>query len=236
MDNNKQVNSIGWTILGIIGGVAIITASAVISLIKNKKDIITEKQKELIGFSVMFSEFIKQGKQNITDETKKIEGFLKDKIYSSGLKDITLLINELVKKRSVDSKSFAEFYKNMNYSIRLQMFRVLVSYQKNKPQFKEVEYSLKEIAELLGLYLKDYESVLAMNNPGLKSAYKILQVDENSGMDEVKMSFRRLSKLYHPDMVEHLGEEFKVEAVKNFQNVLDAYELIKKTANKSNNF
>jgi len=81
MDNNKQVNSIGWTILGIIGGVAIITASAVISLIKNKKDIITEKQKELIGFSVMFSEFIKQGKQNITDETKKIEGFLKDKIY-----------------------------------------------------------------------------------------------------------------------------------------------------------
>ncbi len=229
MDNNKQVNSIGWTILGIIGGVAIITASAVISLIKNKKDIITEKQKELIGFSVMFSEFIKQGKQNITDETKKIEGFLKDKIYSSGLKDITLLINELVKKRSVDSKSFAEFYKNMNYSIRLQMFRVLVSYQKNKPQFKEAEYSLKEIAELLGLYSEDYESVLAMNNPGLKSAYKILQVDENSGMDEVKMSFRRLSKLYHPDMVEHLGVEFKIEAVKNFQNVLDAYELIKKT-------
>ncbi|MEN8120640.1 MAG: DnaJ domain-containing protein [Bacteroidota bacterium] len=232
MNNNnlKSINSIGWTILGVIGGAAILSASMIMRLIKSKKDVITEKQKEFIGFSVMFSEYIKQGKQNLSEETKKIEFFLKDKINRSGLNDISLQIRELIKNRSIDSKTFAEFYRNMNYSIRLQMFRVLVSYQKNKPQFKEAEYSLKEMAELLGLNSGDYESVLAMSNPGLKSAYKILQVNENSGIDEVKMAFRRLSKLYHPDKVEHLGEEFKNEAIKNFQNVLDAYELIKKTA------
>ena len=231
MDNYKlkNTNSIGWTILGVIGGVAVLTVSAISSLIKNKKEIITEKQKELIAFSVIFSEFIKRSKQNLVDETKKVEIFLDDKISSSGLKDIKIFINELLTKRSFDSETFAELYKNMSYSVRLQMFRVLVSYQKDKAQYKEAEHSLKEIAQLLGLNQKDYQSVLAMNNPGLKSAYKVLQIDESASFDEIKTSFRRLSKLYHPDKVEHLGKEFKNEAVKNFQNILDAYELIKKT-------
>ncbi len=231
MDNTKlkNIDSIGWKILGVIGGVAILTVSAVFKLIKNNKDVITEKQKELIAFSVMFSEFIKRSKQNLVEETKKVERFLDNRYSRSGLKDIKLFINELISTKSIDPKSFAKLYQNMNYSVRLHMFRTLVSYQKNKTQYKEAEHSLKEIAELLRLNQKDYQSVLAMNNPGLKSAYQILQVDENADFDEIKASFRRLSKLYHPDKVEHLGEEFKNEAIANFQNILDAYELIKKT-------
>lgn len=228
----KRTDSIGWTILGVIGGAAILTGSAIFKLIKNKKEIITEKQKELIAFSVIFSEFIKNSKQNIVDETKKVENYLTNKISSTGLNDFKLFINELISNKRIDPKAFANLYKNMNYSVRLQMFKTLVSYQKNKVEYKDSEHSLKEIAELLGLNQKDYQSILAMNNPGLKYAYKILQLNENASFDEIKASFRRLSKLYHPDKVEHLGKEFKNEAVKNFQNILDAYELIKKTNSK----
>ncbi|OQY05754.1 MAG: hypothetical protein B6I20_00565 [Bacteroidetes bacterium 4572_117] len=135
----------------------------------------------------------------------------------------------LIKKKNINSKTFLEFYKKKSYSVRLHAFRFFVSQQKNNKQFNETERSLIEIAELMGIELKDYESVIAMNNPSLKAAYKILQINENVSVDELKSSFRRLSKLYHPDKVEHLGDEFKEEARRNFQNILDAYKLIKKT-------
>jgi len=227
-DKIKNINSVGWTILGFVGGAAILGASAIIKMIKNKTNNLTEKQKEYIGFSVMFSEFLKRSKQNITGESKKLESFLKEKLNRSGFKDVVLVFNELIKNKSVDTKTFAGFYKNMNYSVRLQMFRMLVSFQTGKADFKDIELGLKEIAELLNLSTKDFESIIAMNNPSLQSAYKILQLDENASMEEIKNSFRKLSKLYHPDKVEHLGDEFKQEASKNFQNILNAYELIKK--------
>ena len=225
----KNIDTKAWSILGLIGGTAILTASAILKLIKNKKDIITEKQKELIGFSLMFSEFIKRSKQNITNETKKVENFIDTKLNSSGLNDIKLFINELITSKKLNTDTLSNIYKNINYSVRLQMFRLLVSYQKDKAQYKDSEHSLKEIATLLGLNQKDYQSILAMNSPDLESAYKILQVDKNASSEEIKTSFRRLSKLYHPDKVEHLGKEFKNEALKNFQKILDAYQLIKKT-------
>lgn len=227
-DKLKNKNPLAWTILGLVGGAAVIGASAIIKLIKNKTGELTEKQKEYIGFSVMFSEFLKRGKQNIAGETKKLEGFLKEKLNRTGFKDVMFVFDELIKNKRLDAKTFAVIYKNMNYSVRLQMFRMLVSFQAGKAEFKEIEQSLKEIANLLNLNTKDYESIIAMNHPGLQSAYKILKLEENVSMDEIKASFRQLSKIYHPDKVEHLDEESKMEASKKFQNILEAYELIKK--------
>jgi len=229
MDKNtlKNISNTGWTVFGIIGGLAVIAAASIISLIKNK-DFINEKQKQFVGLSVMFSEFLKKGKQNITDESKKIEQFLKEKINKSGFSDISLLINELISKKSISPETFAKFYNNMNYSVRLQMFRFLVKSQKGKADFKQMEASFIEIAEMLQLEKKDYQSVLALYHSGLEAAYEILQVDKNAEVEEIKTSFRRLSKIHHPDKVEHLGEEYKQEAAENFQNLLQAYELIKK--------
>lgn len=227
-NNLKNINSSGWTIFGILGGIAVIAASSIISLIKNNKEFINDKQKQIVGISIMFSEFLKNSKQNLNTESKKIEQFLKEKIHNSGFNDISLLINELIQKKSIKPETFASFYENMNYSVRLQMFRFLVNFQKNKAEYKEMQHSFIEIAQMLNLEKKDYQSILAIYNSDLQSAYLLLQIDKNASPDEIKASFRRLSKIHHPDKVEHLGKEYKTEAEENFQNLLHAYELIKK--------
>ncbi len=230
MDTNnlKNIGSTGWTIFGILGGIAIIAASSIISLIKNNKTFISDKRKQFVGISLMFSEFLKKNGKNISNESKKIEQFLKEKINKSAFNDISLLINELISKKSIKPETFAQFYKNMNYSVRLQMFRFLVNSQKNKADYKEQQHSFIEIAQMLNLEKKDYQSILAVYDSNLQSAYTLLQIDKNASHEEIKASFRRLSKIHHPDKVEHLGEEYRKEAAENFQNLLHAYELIKK--------
>lgn len=52
-----------------------------------------------------------------------------------------------------------------------------------------------------------------------KDLYKILEVEKNSSEDEIKKSYRRLSKLYHPD-VKETGDESR------FKEIAEAYEIL----------
>jgi DnaJ like chaperone protein len=47
-------------------------------------------------------------------------------------------------------------------------------------------------------------------------------------VEDVKKSYRLLSKKYHPDRVSHLGDEFAKLASEKFQIINKAYEEIKK--------
>jgi len=52
-----------------------------------------------------------------------------------------------------------------------------------------------------------------------KDLYKILEVEKNSSEDVLKKSYRRLSKLYHPD-VKETGDESR------FKDIAEAYEIL----------
>lgn len=52
----------------------------------------------------------------------------------------------------------------------------------------------------------------------MKNYYKILEVQENSTEEEIKKSYRRLSKKYHPDL--------NPEGSDKFRDVLEAYEVL----------
>ena len=57
--------------------------------------------------------------------------------------------------------------------------------------------------------------------------YRILEIEENASQEEIKQAFRKLAGKYHPDRVEHLGEEFKILAEKRFKEIKRAYEELK---------
>jgi molecular chaperone DnaJ len=54
----------------------------------------------------------------------------------------------------------------------------------------------------------------------MKDYYKILEIEENASEDEIKKSYRRLSKMYHPDVNPDGAEKFK-EIAESYETLGD---------------
>ena len=54
--------------------------------------------------------------------------------------------------------------------------------------------------------------------------YQILGVDRSASGTEIKKSYRKLASKYHPDKLEHLGDEFKELAERRFKEIQEAYQ------------
>ena len=54
--------------------------------------------------------------------------------------------------------------------------------------------------------------------------YKILGIDRSASQEDIKHAYRLLAGKYHPDKVEHLGDEFKALAEKRFKDIQKAYQ------------
>jgi uncharacterized membrane protein YkvA (DUF1232 family) len=53
---------------------------------------------------------------------------------------------------------------------------------------------------------------------------EVLGVPRGASADQIKQAYRKLAAKYHPDKVDHLGDEFKVLAENRFKEIQDAYQ------------
>lgn len=58
---------------------------------------------------------------------------------------------------------------------------------------------------------------------GPKDPYTVLRIQRNASPEEIKQAYRRLAGKYHPDKVQHLGEEFRKLAEERFKEIEAAY-------------
>jgi DnaJ like chaperone protein len=72
-----------------------------------------------------------------------------------------------------------------------------------------------------------HSNAKARNSSVLWDPYRILEIDRGASQDDIKRAYRQLAGKYHPDKVEHLGDEFKVLAEKRFKEVQQAYQELK---------
>lgn len=58
----------------------------------------------------------------------------------------------------------------------------------------------------------------------LKTPYEVLGIEKNASSDDIKKAYRALASKYHPDKVNHMGDEFKELAEIRFKEIQEAYQ------------
>lgn len=60
--------------------------------------------------------------------------------------------------------------------------------------------------------------------PETLTPYEILEVDPNASRAEIEKGYKRALAKYHPDKVEHLGDELQKVARQKTQQIIAAYQ------------
>lgn len=117
----------------------------------------------------------------------------------------------------------------MDHPSRLQLIHFLFGIAKaDGTVTQDEERQIYTIAGYLGISSKDYTSIKAMFYNSKGNAYKILEIDKDASVDDIKKAYRKMAKKYHPDRVIHLGKEHQEGAEEKFRQVQEAYEQLQK--------
>jgi len=120
----------------------------------------------------------------------------------------------------------------MRYAERLQLLHLLFNISKADGRVVEQEIQMiRKIATFLRIDEKDFSSIKSMFVKDTNAAYKILEIEPDASVDEIKKAYRKMAVKYHPDKVSHLGEDFQKAAKEKFQKVSEAYETLKAQRN-----
>ena len=140
------------------------------------------------------------------------------------------LFKEISKQTNISTRQVClQIRQMMDHASRLQLIHFLFGIAKadNHVADSEVE-AIALIASYLGVSPRDFESIKAMFYKSSDNAYKILELDSNATMSEIKAAYRKMAKKYHPDKVLHLGKEHQKGAEEKFRKVQEAYEQLEK--------
>jgi DnaJ like chaperone protein len=149
-----------------------------------------------------------------------------------GAKEAIVLLKDILKHKVQIRDACMEVRSNLDYASRVQLLHVLFNLAASDKLIEPSEISVLElIAGYLGVVSQDYHNIKDIYFPKADTSYKVLEIDSSISNDEVKKAYRKLAMKYHPDKVNHLGEEKRRLADDKFKKVNEAYEVIKKERN-----
>ncbi len=95
------------------------------------------------------------------------------------------------------------------------------------------ESALKEIKDVFQISDPQFDNIKAAYFKDVDAFYKVLNCTPASSDEEIKTSYKKLVKDFHPDMIVSKGlpEEFTAFATKRFQEIQEAYEKVRQKRN-----
>jgi len=139
------------------------------------------------------------------------------------------VLKELLQKEINIQDVSVQVRSSMDYSSRLQLLHYLFGIAGADRAISDSEITMiQNISGFMGMTSADFNSVKAMFVKETESAYKILEITPDASDNEVKKAYHKMAIKYHPDKVNHLGEEVRAAAEDKFQKLNAAYDEIKK--------
>ncbi len=156
-------------------------------------------------------------------------------------------VKDLIKEATTSERTLEtlleEFKATFAYEPRLILLELVYQILYTKQHVPENELQIaRNIANFLEISSYDQRTIEAkytyrsrqQQESSASSAaryYATLGLSDKASYDEIKKAYRKLSMQYHPDKVQHLGEEFQKVAEEKMKEINAAYDFFKKQHN-----
>jgi DnaJ like chaperone protein len=182
-----------------------------------------------VSLLVLTAAVMKADGKVMRSELDYVKTFLVEKFgYASAKEALKMLQNLLRQNIPLADISF-QIRDRLDYHTRLEMLHLLYGVALADGQIHTTELNvINQIASYLQITETDQETIRNMFIKNTDSSYKVLGIERNASIEEIKQAYRKLATEFHPDKVSYLGEEFRKDAEVKFQKINAAYEKIKK--------
>ena len=183
----------------------------------------------MVSLLVLLGAVMKADKQLLKSELDYVKNFLRQQFSNQDTKEYMILFKDIIKQDYPIRDVCRQIQRSMDHPSRLELIHVLFGLSKADGHIHPDEIKvINTIGRYLNINDSDFDSIKAMFVKDTQSAYKILEIKKSVTDSEVKKAYRKMASKYHPDKVNHLGDDLKHLAEEKFKAMNDAYQSIKK--------
>ena len=183
----------------------------------------------MVSLLVLLGAVMKADKQLLKSELDYVKNFLRQQFSHQDTQEYMILFKDIIKQDYPIRDVCRQIQRSMDHPSRLELIHVLFGLSKADGHIHPDEIKvINTIGRYLNINDSDFDSIKAMFVKDTQSAYKILEIKKSVTDSEVKKAYRKMASKYHPDKVNHLGDDLNHLAEEKFKAMNDAYQSIKK--------
>ena len=225
---------LGWVLGGPIGGIIGFALGSVLDAgVKSSSSTAEvhtgERNSFLMSLLILSSAVMKADGKVMRSELEYVKNFIAHQFGPDAVPQSIQILKRLLQQDVSIGEVCGQIRMHLHAAARLQLLHYLTGIAQADGVVTPEELSLlKQIAAALAISRANSDSVFAMFENGIDSAYKILEINRNASDEEVKRAYKRLAVKHHPDKVASLGADVQKAAEQKFKAISEAYEKIKK--------
>tara|TARA_B110000196_G_scaffold319167_1_gene336376 strand:- start:1588 stop:2322 length:735 start_codon:yes stop_codon:yes gene_type:complete len=183
----------------------------------------------IVSLLVLFGAVMKADKKMLKSELDFVKQFLSKQFSQGQVQDFMTLFKDIIKQEYPLHDVCKQIVHSMDHPSRLELIHILFGLSKADGDVHKDEVKvIRSIARYLNINDNDFNSIEAMFFRNTLSDYTILEIKSNASDSELKKAYRKMATKYHPDKVNHLGNDLRKLAEEKFKSVNKAYQNIKK--------